>query len=168
MPRGWLEFRWPWCARRVCSAPGRGEMRRLFDRVVAGKYLHIRENDARLSLVTAHDCAAAVLALAGRSGVYNVSDGRGHRWVDLCEAMSANAGEFKRMPRIPARWATVIKALSAPPHSEGDALRRSAEARFHLFDSRHLETRIRNQHGVPRYPGGHRAQRQVLPLRKLT
>ena len=21
MPRGWLEFRWPWCARRVCSAP---------------------------------------------------------------------------------------------------------------------------------------------------
>ncbi len=97
-------------ARMFGSGVG-GEMRRLFDRVVAGKYLHIRENDARLSLVTAHDCAAAVLALAGRSGVYNVSDGRGHRWVDLCEAMSANAGEFKRMPRIPARWATVIKKL---------------------------------------------------------
>ncbi len=88
MPRGWLEFRWPWCARRVCSAPSGGEMRRLFDRVVAGKYLHIRENDARPSLVTAHDCAAAVLALRRqvRGLQCNVSDGRGHRWVDLCEA----------------------------------------------------------------------------------
>ena len=31
--------------------------------------------------------------------------------MDLCEAMSANAGEFKRMPRIPAKWAAVIKKL---------------------------------------------------------
>ena len=61
-------------------------------------------------------------------------------------------------------------ALELGPLEEGELFPAILElfARFHLFDSRHLETRIRNQHGVPRYPGGHRAQRQVLPLRKLT
>lgn len=95
-------------ARMFGSGVG-GEMRHLFDRVVAGRYVHIRENNAKVSLVTALDCARAILALAGGSGVYNVCDGREHRWVDLCEAMSANAGEFKRMPRLPEKWAKVIR-----------------------------------------------------------
>ena len=34
-----------------------GEMRRLFDRVVAGRYVHIRGNDACMSAVTAYDVA---------------------------------------------------------------------------------------------------------------
>ncbi len=97
-------------ARMFGSGVG-GEMRRLFDRVVAGRYVHIRENNAKVSLVTALDCARAILALAGGSGVYNVCDGREHRWVDLCEAMSANAGEYRRMPRLPEKWAVVMRKI---------------------------------------------------------
>ncbi|MGN0236821.1 MAG: NAD-dependent epimerase/dehydratase family protein [Lepagella sp.] len=85
-----------------------GEMRRLFDRVVAGRYVHIRGNDACMSAVTAYDVARTLVALTGHPGVYNVSDGRSHRWIDVAEAMSRNAGDCKRMPHLPAKWAKFI------------------------------------------------------------
>lgn len=85
-----------------------GDMRRLFDRVVAGRYVHIRGNDACMSAVTAYDVARTLVALAGHPGVYNVSDGRSHRWIEVAEAMSRNAGDCKRMPHLPAKWAKFI------------------------------------------------------------
>ena len=85
-----------------------GEMARLFARVVNGHYVHIRGNEAKMSAVTAYDVAKAVLALVGQPGVYNVSDGRGHLWRDLCEAMTANAGAQKRMSTLPEKWAKTI------------------------------------------------------------
>lgn len=128
----------------------KGEMARLFDKVVAGRYVHIRGNEAKVSLVTALDCALAIVALLGKEGIYNVSDGTPHRWVDLCEAMSANAGEFKRMPRLPEKWAATIWKLfprvpivqltlspeALRPYSVSqtlatDRLRAAVEMRFH-------------------------------------
>lgn len=82
-----------------------GRMKRLFDRVVSGRYVHVRGNDAKMSAVTALDAARAMVALAGKPGIYNVSDGRAHTWLALAEAMSANTGAVKRMPHLPGRWA---------------------------------------------------------------
>ena len=83
-----------------------GSMKRLFDRVVAGRYVHIRGNDAKMSAVTALDVARAMVRLAGTPGIFNISDGRSHTWLSLAEAMSANAGAVKRMPHLPPRWAS--------------------------------------------------------------
>lgn len=85
-----------------------GAMLRLFNRVARGRYVHIRGNDARLSVVTALDVATAMVRLAGHPGIYNVSDGRERTWLQLAEAMSANAGAEKRMTHLPAKWADVI------------------------------------------------------------
>lgn len=85
-----------------------GAMLRLFNRVVRGHYVHIRGNDAKMSAVTAYDVARAMVALAGRPGVYNVSDGLEHTWLALAEAMTANAGSQKRMTHLPAKWARWI------------------------------------------------------------
>lgn len=98
----------PFAAARAAWTLGKGTvgfMADLFDRVVAGRYVHLRGNDARISLVTALDVARAMVALAGMQGLYNVSDGRSHTWLELCEAMSANAGARKRMPHLPPKWA---------------------------------------------------------------
>lgn len=85
-----------------------GWLLRLFNRVVRGHYVHIRGNDARTSLVTAYDVARAMVRLAGKPGVYNVSDGKAHRWIDVVEAMTANAGAQKRMTHLPEKWARFI------------------------------------------------------------
>ncbi len=86
--------------------PGvKGEMLRLFNQVVSGRYIHIRGNEAQVSLVTAYDLARAAILLSGQPGVYNVSDGRDVTLIQLCEAMSANAGARRRMTHLPAKWA---------------------------------------------------------------
>lgn len=88
-----------------------GDMLRLFNRVIRGHYVHIRGNDAKVSLVTALDVARAMAALAGRTGIYNVSDGRAHTWLSLVEAMTANAGAPKRMTHLPEAWALWIRRV---------------------------------------------------------
>lgn len=112
-----------WCAEHgvecIVVRPARmlgegvhGELARLFDRVMATRYVHVRGNDAAISLITAYDMAE-ILARLGEvampEGVsyleLNASDGKAHRWIDLCEAMTENAGARKRMPTLPADWA---------------------------------------------------------------
>ena len=85
-----------------------GRLLRLFNRAVRGHYVHIRGNDAKVSLVTALDTARVMVRLVGNPGIYNVSDGRAHRWIDLVEAMTANAGAQKRMTHLPEKWAKFI------------------------------------------------------------
>lgn len=85
-----------------------GWLLRLFNRVVRGHYVHIRDNDAKTSLVTALDVAEAMTKLAGKPGIFNLSDGRSVTWLSLMEAMSANAGAMKRMTHLPAKWADFI------------------------------------------------------------
>lgn len=89
----------------------------LFSDVVAGRYVHIRGNDLRLSLVTAFDVANAIKDLAGSPGVFNISDGRTPTLLQLAEAMSVNAGSHRRMPHLPVKWARALLPLAkiVPP-----------------------------------------------------
>ena len=82
-----------------------GEMRRLFNDVVNSRYIHVRDNEARLSLVCAIDVAEAVKRLHSIGGTFNVSDGKDATWIALAEAMSANSGAMKRQTFLPKKWA---------------------------------------------------------------
>ena len=82
-----------------------GRMAILYNAVVAGRYIHVRGQEGRISLVTACDVARAVRMLWRSGGVYNVTDGRPATWLELAEAMSANHGAMKRMITLPRKWA---------------------------------------------------------------
>ena len=84
-----------------------GEMKRLFNDVINSRYIHVRDNEARLSLVCAIDVADAVKRLHSIGGTYNVSDGKDSTWIALVEAMSANSGAMKRQTFLPKKWADV-------------------------------------------------------------
>lgn len=77
----------------------------MFKDVIAGRYIHVRGQEGRISVVTALDVADAVAKTAGIDGVFNVADDSSPRWLDLAEAMSANAGALKRMVTLPPKWA---------------------------------------------------------------
>lgn len=89
-----------------------GEMARMFSDVAAGTYLHVRDNEGALSLVTAYDTARCIAALYRTGGTYNITDGRTHSYRALAEAMSANAGSRKRMTTLPAKWARLLWRLA--------------------------------------------------------
>ena len=82
-----------------------GEMKRLFNDVVNSRYIHVRGNDARLSLICAIDVAKAIAAMHSSGGTYNLSDGVDATWISLAEAMSANSGAMKRQTFLPSQWA---------------------------------------------------------------
>lgn len=82
-----------------------GEMKELFNDVVNSRYIHVRGNEARLSLVCALDVADAIVKLHSVGGTYNISDGVGATWISLAEAMSANSGAMKRQTFLPGQWA---------------------------------------------------------------
>lgn len=89
-----------------------GEMKRLFNDVVNSRYIHVRDNEARLSLVCAIDVAEAVKRLHAVGGTYNISDGKGASWIELAEAMSANSGAMKRQTFLPKKWADTAWKLT--------------------------------------------------------
>ncbi|MCH5236203.1 MAG: NAD(P)-dependent oxidoreductase [Muribaculaceae bacterium] len=82
-----------------------GETLSLFNDAVKGYYVHIRDNDARISIVTAFDVARGIRILYHRGGVFNAADGTNPRLIELVEAMTANAGAKKRMTHLPVSWA---------------------------------------------------------------
>ena len=93
-----------------------GEMKRLFNDVVNSRYIHVRGNEARLSLICAADVAEAIKSLHAVGGTYNVSDGKDATWIALAEAMSANSGAMKRQTLLPNKWAeTAWKVASWIP-----------------------------------------------------
>lgn len=83
----------------------KGETLRLFNDAVSGKYIHVRGNHAKVSLVCALDVAKGVRQLYTHGGIYNVSDQKPVRFIDMVEALTANAGAKKRMTHLPASWA---------------------------------------------------------------
>lgn len=85
----------------------KGEMASLFNDVVNARYIHVRGNDARLSLVCASDVAEAIKKLHSIGGIYNITDGKGTSWIELAEAMSANSGAMKRQTFLPEKWAAL-------------------------------------------------------------
>lgn len=83
----------------------KGEMARLFNDVVNARYIHIRGNEACLSLVCACDVADAINSIHSIGGIYNVSDGVAAKWLELADAMSDNSGQSKRQSFLPRPWA---------------------------------------------------------------
>ncbi|MDE6697087.1 MAG: NAD(P)-dependent oxidoreductase [Muribaculaceae bacterium] len=83
----------------------KGEMASLFNDVVRSRYIHVRGNESRLSIVCASDVADIIKNIHSIGGIYNVSDGVGATWLQLAEAMSANAGALKRQTVLPQKWA---------------------------------------------------------------
>lgn len=85
----------------------KGEMKTLFNDIVNGRYIHVRDNDARLSLVCAYDVAKVIKLLHPIGGTYNIADDRGAKWIELADAMSCNSGAMKRQTFLPKKWAEV-------------------------------------------------------------
>ena len=83
----------------------KGEMAQLFNDVVNARYIHVRDNNVRLSLVCALDVASAIKMLHSTGGTYNICDGIGGEWIQLADAMSANSRQMKRQTFLPAKWA---------------------------------------------------------------
>lgn len=83
----------------------KGETLSLFNDALSGRYIHIRGNDAKVSLVCALDVAKAVKMLYERGGIYNAADPWPVRFIDMVEALTANAGAKKRMTHLPTAWA---------------------------------------------------------------
>lgn len=82
-----------------------GEMKSLFNDVINSRYIHVRDNNARLSLICASDVAEAIKNLHSIGGTYNIADGKDASWIELAEAMSANSGAMKRQTFLPKKWA---------------------------------------------------------------
>lgn len=80
------------------------ETLQLFNDALSGKYIHIRGNDAKVSLVCALDVAKGIRKLYDEGGIYNASD-KPARLIDMIEALTANAGGKKRMTHLPVAWA---------------------------------------------------------------
>lgn len=110
------EFLQQWCAAhgvvltilrpaRMFGTGVKGETLRLFNDAISGRYIHIRGNEAQTSIVTALDVAEAALRLTGKEGIFNVSDGKPVKFIDMVEAMTANAGAQRRMTHLPPKWA---------------------------------------------------------------
>lgn len=88
-----------------------GDTLQLFNDALSGKYIHVRGNDAKVSLVCALDVAKAVKALHRHGGIYNAADPYPVRYIDMVEALTANAGAKKRMTHLPATWAEWVWRL---------------------------------------------------------
>ena len=88
-----------------------GDTLQLFNDAVSGKYIHLRGNDARVSLVTAYDVARAIKRIYKKGGLYNAADGKNPKLLEMVEAMTANAGATKRMTHLPSLWAEWIWRL---------------------------------------------------------
>lgn len=88
-----------------------GDTLRLFNDALNGNYIHIRGNNARVSLVTALDVAKGIVAIYQMGGIYNAADGTDPEFLNLVEAMTANAGRQKRQTHLPADWAEWIWRL---------------------------------------------------------
>lgn len=88
-----------------------GETLRLFNDAISGKYIHIRGNDAKVSMVCALDVAKGIKNIYKEGGIYNAADNNPVKYIDMVEAMTANAGAKKRMTHLPAIWAEWIWRL---------------------------------------------------------
>lgn len=85
----------------------------LFEDVMAGRYIHVRGQEGRISMVTALDVARVIKELCGVNGTFNVSDGNSATWLQIAEAMSANTGKEKRMPALPEKWADLAWRMAS-------------------------------------------------------
>lgn len=90
---------------RMFGSGVKGETLSLFNDAINGRYIHIRGNDAKVSLVCAYDVAKGIRHLYDKGGIFNAADPYPVRFIDMVEALTANAGAKKRMTHLPAAWA---------------------------------------------------------------
>lgn len=88
-----------------------GETLRIFNDALNGSFIHIRGNNAKVSLVTALDVAKAIVAVYQSGGIYNLADGKNPMLIDMVQAMTANAGREKRLTTLPSSWAAWVWRL---------------------------------------------------------
>ncbi|MDE6403629.1 MAG: NAD-dependent epimerase/dehydratase family protein, partial [Muribaculaceae bacterium] len=88
-----------------------GELRTLVNRIYRGSYRHIAYNDSKGSGVHATSLADAVLAVGGRSGVWNVTDGADTSRHDLAEALAWRMGN-KRIFTLQQPKARIIARVN--------------------------------------------------------
>lgn len=89
----------------------KGDTLQLFNDALSGKYIHIRGNDAKVSMVCALDVAKAIKQIYRFGGTYNAADPMAVKYIDMVEAMTANAGAKKRMTHLPIAWAEWVWRL---------------------------------------------------------
>ena len=124
----------------------KGETLQLFNDALSGKYIHIRGNDAKVSLVCALDVARGIKAVYEIGGIYNAADGHPVKYIDMVEAMTANAGAKKRMTHLPATWAEWVWRLGRwIPSIQRNLAPETVEARMKTLtlDGNHLAERAR-------------------------
>lgn len=90
---------------RMFGSGVKGETLTLFNDALKGKYIHIRGNEAKVSIVCALDVAKGIRKIYYHGGIYNVADPNGVKLIELVESMTMNAGYKKRMTHLPAPWA---------------------------------------------------------------
>ncbi len=91
------------CCDIICTGMS-GLPRRIAEGIARGTFVHIRDNQARISLVHATDVARAVRVMCGTQGAYTLSDTREHTIRDLAEAIAYRIND-KRLYTIAPRWA---------------------------------------------------------------
>lgn len=96
---------------RMFGTGVKGETLMLFNDALQGKYIHVRGNDAKVSIVCSLDVARGIKKIYGHGGLFNVSDCKPVKFIDMVEALTANAGGKKRMTHLPIKWAEWIWRL---------------------------------------------------------
>ncbi|MBQ7211827.1 MAG: NAD-dependent epimerase/dehydratase family protein [Muribaculaceae bacterium] len=110
-----------------------------------GTYFNIKGNTARRSVVHAIDVARAVrlLAEAGASGAFNVTDGVDSSLIDLAEAFAVRI-KGKRIADVPARWIRLAARFGdlLKGHFPIDSSRLDKITKTLTFDSSRLRAAI--------------------------
>lgn len=123
-----------------------GRWRRVANGIYRATYHHIRNNNAKTSVIHAIDLAAIAVKTVGLSGTYNVTDGREYTVRDVAEALS-NRFDHKRIPVFSLKQAK-IEALIADIFTLGAAGRRNALRKAQLsltFDGSEILQLTRHQ-----------------------
>lgn len=89
----------------------KGPAHEMFNEVISNRFVNIRGSNGRRSVVMALDVAEATRKLYETGGVYNLNDGDNPTFLELAEAMSANAGAMKRITHLPPKWASTFYSL---------------------------------------------------------
>lgn len=88
----------------------KGTLRSMVNGIYRGYYRHIKENEARRSIIHAIDVASAVKAIAPIGGTYNITDRDNPTVHDLAEALAYRIGN-KRIYSISMKKARLLAKL---------------------------------------------------------
>jgi nucleoside-diphosphate-sugar epimerase len=85
-----------------------GEAAEMFDQVMRGSYINIRDHAPLRSLVMAYDVVRVAKAIYPQGGIYNVTDGLQHTLPQLALAMGQNSGKNKKCFYLTYKWAKIL------------------------------------------------------------